>query len=226
VYWDGRSWVPAPSGGYGQPGPAPGGRGQLARAGSSGAVFDVGAIAPGGLMAAVGGLLFFVFSFCPWYTVRFFGLEANAWDRGSGVWSVLIFVVVGLAFAVRALKVISPKIPLEIIALGLVVLGDIFFLVALLDVPRGVSMGWGLWIDLVVALVINVGAVLQFIKVGGFVSARRALSNMQQHAPGGQGGYPQQPGQGGYPQQGGYPPQGGYPQHPGQGGYPPQGGAR
>jgi hypothetical protein len=206
-----------PQGGYGQPGVPPGYHGQLAGAGGSGAVFDLRTITPGGLMAVVGGLLYFVFSFCPWYTARWLDedISANAWHRASGVWSVLIFLVVALAFVVRALKVIPPKIPLEVITLGLVVVGDIFFLVAFLDVPGAVSRGWGLWLDLLFVLVINVGAVLQFIKVGGVFLAQRGLSNMQQRASGAQGGYPQQPpqqpGQGGYPPQGPYPPQGGYP---------------
>ena len=185
-----------------QRGSNPGGQGG---AGSSGPVFDLRAITPGGLMAVVGGLLYFVFSFFPWYTVNNFLVSgtANAWSRASGVWSVLVFLVVALAFAVKALRVVPPKIHLEVLTLGLVVLGDIFFLVAFFDVPELVSRGWGLWVALIVGLVINVGAVLQFIKVGGLVSAQRGLRNMQQRASGAQGGYPPQPGEGDYPPQGG-----------------------
>jgi Protein of unknown function (DUF2510) len=174
-----------PQGGYGQPAAPPGYRGQLVDPGGSGGVFDLRTIVPGGLMAVVGGLLYFVVSFCPWYTdnadlgFETFRETANAWDRGSGAWSAIIFLLVALAFVVKALKVVPTKLQLEMISLGLVVVGDIFFLVAFLDVPGDVSRGWGLWIDLIVVLVINAGAVLQFIKVGGLVSAQRGLSNMQ-----------------------------------------------
>ena len=56
---------------------------------------------------------------------------------------------------------------MELIALGAVVLGDILFLIALVSVTAGIlgiARGWGLWLDLVVLIGINVGAVLQFIK--------------------------------------------------------------
>ena len=181
-----------PPGGPGQPAVPPGYRGQPQ--GGSGASIDLRAIAPGGLMAVVGAALYFVFSFFTWYTYTesLLGQDiaeftGNAWHRTSGVWSVLIFLLVPLLFVVKALKVVPRKIPLEMIALGVVVLADIFFLVAFLDVPDPVSRGWGLWIELVLVLVINVGAVLQFMKAGGVGSAQRGLSGLQERAAG-QGG--------------------------------------
>jgi hypothetical protein len=243
-----------PHGSYGQPGAPQYFGGGYPGAASPPIAFDLRTIAPGGLTAVVGALLYFVFSFFPWYTIYFCpfgpdtgspcGVSLNAWDRGSAVSSVLMFLLVALAFVVKAFKVLPPKFPLEVIALSIVVLGDISFLVAFFSTEDGLSRGWGLWVDLVLALVINLGVLLQFVKVGGVVSARRGLSNMQQRASGPPGygppgGYPPPPGyqQGGYPtggppQQGGYPPSGyppyggGHPQQPGDGGYPPQGGGR
>lgn len=234
-------------GGYGQPGTPPGYPGKPAASGG----FDLRAITPGGLMAAVGGLLYFVFSFLPWYEVEVLWVKGsvNAWNRGASVGTVLIFLLVAAAFVIKAFKVIPPKVPLEIIVFALVALGDLLFLVAFFSGVVGpVSRGAGLWIDLVVLIVINVGAVLQFIKVGGVASAQRSLNTLQQqHTSGPQGGYPPggyaPPQQGGYPasgyppqQQGGYPPAGyqpGYserppypPQQPGPGQYPPPGGPR
>jgi hypothetical protein len=232
-----------PPGGYGHPGAPQNYGGQYAGPGGSRAGFDLRAIMPGGLIAIVGALLYLVFSFFPWYTIYnycpfgpAFGVPCSvtlsAWDQGSAVSSVILFLLAGVAFFLKAAKVIPPKVPLEMIALGLVVLGDIFFVVAFFSTSGGLSRGWGLWIDLVVLIVINVGAVLQFISVGGVASARREFGNLQQRASGpsgyGQpGAYPQQPGYpaGGQPPQGGYPaggqpPQGGYP----TGGQPPQGG--
>ena len=201
-----------------QPGPNPGGQGGYypPPSSGSGAGFDLHAIVPGGLMAVVGGVVYFLLSFCPWYTVDGLGLSANAWDRGTGTLSVIIFLLVAAAFAVKALRVVPPRIPLEIIALGLVVTADIFFLVAFLDVPdpADFSRGWGLWIALAAVLVITAGAVLEFMKVGGVGAAQHGLSSLQQRAAGGQGGNPQQqpPPPRGYPQQ--PPPPRGYPQQP------------
>jgi hypothetical protein len=67
-----------------------------------------------------------------------------------------IFLLLAALFVV-ALKVVPPRISLEMIALGLVVPADVFFLVALLD-ASGASREWGLSMALVVVLVINVGA--------------------------------------------------------------------
>lgn len=220
---------PAGYGGpYPPPGMPPGYHGHPP--GGPGGTIDLGAIAPGGLMAVVAGVLYFVFSFCSWYTysvdLPYGGVlesySGNAWNRGSGVWSALIFLLVAIAFAVKALKVVPPNIPLEIIAFGLVVLGDIFFLFAFLDVPEPISRGWGMWVCLAAVAVITAGAVLQFIKAGGVGIAKHGLNQMQQRAAGPQGGYPPPPpGQGGYPPpppgQGGYPP----PPPPPPGGYPP-----
>jgi hypothetical protein len=228
---------PVPQGGYGQPG-VPQGYG-APHGGGSGVKFNLQAIMPGGLIALVGCLLYFVCSFFPWYTIpseycsysavcRNYSL--NAWDRGIAFFTVILFLFVAIAFLIKALQVLPPAVPIELIALGAVLLADIFFLIAFLS-TQGLSRGWGMWIALVLWLAINVGAVLQFVKVGGFASVQRGISKMQQQSspPPGQaqpGGYPQQ----GYPQQGypqqGYPaapPQaqpGGYPQPPS--GYPPQ----
>lgn len=198
-----------PPSGSGQPVPRPA---QSFGGSGAGASFNRSAIAPGGLIAAAGGLVYFVFSFFPWYTVEWLG-SINAWQRASSLWSVIIFGLVAVAFGVKALGVIPPRIPLEIIALGLVVVGDLFFLFAFFNGVEGpISRGVGLWIDLLAAIAINVGAVLQFRKIGGLAAAQRGLGNAQQRAAGGPGGNPP----GGYPQQ--------PPQQPGPGGYPPPGG--
>ena len=125
----------------------------------------------------MGGLLYVIVSFFPWYTIDIcsasmcgheMSVTKNAWDRGPATFSVLLFLLVAGVFLVMALQVIpEPKVPLEVIALGAVVLGDILFLVSLISVPpaiTGLSRGWGLWVALVLVVVINVGTVLQFNK--------------------------------------------------------------
>ena len=85
----------------------------------------------------------------------------------SAVLLAILFLLAAGVFLAKALKVIpAPKVPLEMVALGAVVLGDLFFLIAFFSVPAGffgISRGWGLWIDLVVAIAITAGAVLQFL---------------------------------------------------------------
>jgi hypothetical protein len=232
-----------PQGGYVRPDAPPGYGAQYVGTGAPQIIFDLRAITPGGLTAVGGAFFYFVFSFFPWYTTYhcplgpFFEVSCmvsrNAWDRGSAVLSVLIFLLAAVTFVVKALRIIPPKVPLDIIALGMVVLGDVFFLVAFFDKPDGFSRGWGLWIGLVGLLAVNLGAVLQFIKVGGTGWALRALSNLQQRAsgPSGYGQFstrPQQPEHpqaghptGGQPRQGDYP-SGGPPPHPGEYPQPPQ----
>jgi hypothetical protein len=109
----------------------------------TGIAFNLQKILPGGLIALVGGLLYVVVSFFPWYIIQLcYGLGVpcvtstrNAWDRGPATFSVLLFLLVAVIFVVMALQVVAPKVPLEMIALGAVVLGDILFLVSLISLP-------------------------------------------------------------------------------------------
>jgi hypothetical protein len=152
-------------------------RGQYAGAGGSGITFDRREIGPGGLIVLAGGLLYCVFGFFPWYVQNIdcglvgpgipCAVSLNAWRSGTALFSAILFLLAAGAFLAKALKVIpAPKVPLELVALGAVVLGDLFFLIAFFSVPAGffgISRGWGLWIDLVVAIAITAGAVLQFL---------------------------------------------------------------
>ncbi|HZQ33010.1 MAG TPA: hypothetical protein VFB19_14900 [Mycobacterium sp.] len=190
----------------------------------SAAGLDLKKIMPGGLIAVVGSLLYFVFSFFAWYTLNIcegMGLgddfpctaTRNAWDRGPALISVLLFLLVAAIFVVSALQVIPPRVPLGLFALGAVLLADIFFLVSLISVPWPWSRGWGLWVSLVLAIVITVGAVLQFISAGGIASVQRGFGSAQGSQP-----------PPGYGPPGGYPQQGNPPQQPQQPpGHPPQG---
>jgi hypothetical protein len=137
---------------------------------------------PGGLMVLAAALLYCVFGFFPWYTQNFgcglpdlpqgvpCSVSFNAWRRESAVFSAIVFLLAGGAFLVKARKGIpAPKVPLDLIALGAVVLGDLFFLITFFSVKAGtfgIARGWGLWVDLVVVIGINGGAVLQFISKG------------------------------------------------------------
>jgi hypothetical protein len=180
------NYVPPPSATPDEPPPPPAPNlppppgGQYAAAGSPGISFDLAAIMPGGLIVLAGGLLYCVFGFFPWYTQNIdcgiappgvpCAISLNAWRSGTAVFSAILFLLAAGVFVAKALKVIpAPKVPLELAALAAVVLGDLFFLIAFFSVPAGffgISRGWGLWIDLVVVIAINVGAVLQFLHKG------------------------------------------------------------
>jgi hypothetical protein len=162
-----------------QPGAPQGHGGRYAGAGGARTTFDLRTIMPGGLIVLVGGLLYVIFGFCPWVTINIgcgLGLPSkvpcsvslNAWHSGTAVFSAIMFLLAAGAFLAKALKVMpAAKVPLEMIAFGAAVLGDLFFLIAFFSVPAGrfgYARGWGLWIDLLVVVGINVGAVLQFIK--------------------------------------------------------------
>jgi hypothetical protein len=156
--------------------PPPQGR-QYAAAGGSGLAFDRREIMPGGLIVLAGGLLYCVFGFFPWYVQNIdcgmvppgvpCAVALNAWHSGTALFSAILFLVAAGVFLAKALRAIpAPKVPLELVALGAVVLGDLFFLIAFFSVPAGffgISRGWGLWIDLAVVIAITAGAVLQFV---------------------------------------------------------------
>jgi hypothetical protein len=134
-----------------------------------------------------------------------------------------------VAFLVKALGVTPPNVPIEVIALGVAVLADILLLIWFFNWLD--YLGWGVWIGLAAAVATTVGAVLEFIKAGGFKSMQRGGGSrgpQTGYGPPPQTGYGPPP-QSGYgpPPQPGYPPQGGQQPPPpprGPGGYPPQGG--
>jgi hypothetical protein len=146
--------------------------------------------------------------------------------------AVILFLAVAVAFLLKALGVIPPNVPIEVIALGAAVLADISLAVVLFQIlgaPISVA-GFGLWVGLAVAVVTTIGTVLEFTKVGGFKSmqGRGGPGGPQSgYGPPPQSGYgpPPQSGYGPPPQQGGgYPPRGGQQPPPpprGPGGYPP-----
>lgn len=152
-------------------------QGRQYAAGGSGIAFDRREIMPGGLIVLAGGLLYCVFGFFPWYVQNIdcgmvppgipCAVALDAWRSGTAVFSAILFLLAAGVFLAKALKVIpAPKVPLELLALGAVVLGDLFFLIAFFSVPAGffgISRGWGLWVDLAVVIAITAGAVLQFL---------------------------------------------------------------
>lgn len=217
--------------GYGAPGygQQPG-YGQPAYGQGGGMSFDLAAIKPGGLVAAVAMVVAFVLSFMPWYVPDCGSVPSEfrsaceqadvhgvAWDRGIAWFSVILFVLVGLAYVTKALKVVPANVPLELMALVVTALGDLFFLISFFKLD-GTARGWALYLSLLVVVALNVGAVLEFRKVDGVGTVRRLLSRAQASSAGA-GGYGAPAG---WPQQGQQQPYGGYPQQQQQQQYPQQ----
>jgi len=183
-----------PHGGYGQPSQGYGG-------GYPGAApsipFDLGLIKPGGVMVVVGGVLYFVFSFFTWYITGgcVFGVcvwsKWNAWSSGMATTSVIIFLIVALVYVGKAFKIVGPSIPVEIIALAGILIGDIFAFASFVN--TNASYGWAMYLDGLFLVAINVGGILQFRRVGGANSLQRGHNSGQQAGPYPPQQYPPQP---------------------------------
>jgi hypothetical protein len=227
---------------YGQPG-----YGQPAKSGPA-INFDLQTIMPGGVIAAGSALLLFIISFFKWYgpnagklckdsggsaglglggsgscedQVNSQAGHLNAWHGALTVIPILIFLIVLIFFVVKALKLIPPKVPADVVAAGLVAIADILFLIAIFTKPglggapgKYISHSWGFWVGLVLVIAATVGVVLEFMKAGGPAAVQKVVGGLQSKPGAAPQGYGQQPGYG-QPQ--------GYGQQPGQPGQAPQG---
>jgi len=233
--------------------------GAPSRAGGSGVAFDPKALSLADWLTAGGSLLVFIFSFFNFavpdidaicdgvpaesraaceasYATADLG-GANAWQSGLLSFGVILLLLVTIAIAAKALKLIPASFPLHFVIAGIVLLVDIFFLIEFIDLlsTDGAAVGIGGWLALAALLAVNVGVVMSFLAAGGAKSLQGGISKLQQNAAqsgshqGQQppGGYGQPSGQapGGYGQPGQQPPgqqpPGGYGQPGGQapGGY-------
>ena len=242
-----QSGYPQQQGGWGQPpgyGQQPGYGTPPASGGMS---FNLQSIMPGGMIAIVSGILLFVVSFFHWWTPNvdklcsdiglggvgdecrrlYGGTGASAWDRGVTTFALILTLVIVAAFVVKALKLLPASVPLELIAAGLLVLADIFFLITFISkAVKGassdiISRGWPLYAGLVLVLALNVGVIMALMKSGGLNALKGGLTKVQTQQ---QSGYGQPQQQWGQPQQpAGWPTgpaTGGQPAAPPQTGYP------
>lgn len=125
---------------------------------------------------AVLGILAFVFSFLPWYSLpaalNALGAaeqDLNAWDSGFAWAGPMILFPLGLLYLAAMLSLV-PRRPLAMAALPAVIYADIFYIVALARTPsilglEGFSLdrSWALWVSLAIWLLITAAIVLEFL---------------------------------------------------------------
>src|SRR5262249_51119841 len=148
----------APQGGYPQQqagwGQPPGygqqpGYGALQQKSGGGLKLDLQSIMPGGVIAVASGALLFVISFFKWWGLsnKLCGelgslpsgvpdtcnaVKYKAWDRGITTFALILVLAIVLVFVLKALRLAPASLPVELIAAGLLVLADIFFLITFL----------------------------------------------------------------------------------------------
>lgn len=193
--------APQPPAGYGAPAAPP-----VTRA-------DGPSKLPAYLTAAVAvlGLLTYLFSFGPMFSINtgmgpFGGAELTA--SGMGNWTIAALIS-GLLAAVGliAKKTYTPIVAVTAVLAVLLVVGQV------LNRPSTISIGWALWIVLLLTLVQAAAAVAALLFDSGVITAPAPRPRYDQYGPYGTppGGYYGQPGV----QAPGYPtspqPAGGYP---------------
>ena len=193
---------PQPPAGYGAPAVRPPAEGP-----SKLPVYLTGAV-------VVLGLLAYLASFGPLFNINtsmgpFGGAELTA--SGMGYWTIAALIAALLAAAglVAKGKSYTPVVAVAAVLGLLLVIGQ------LINRPSGISVGWALWLVLLLTLVQAAVAVVALLVEGGVITAPAPRPRYDAYGPYGPppAGYYGQPGAAG-PQVPGYPPQhqtGGYP---------------
>jgi hypothetical protein len=197
---------PQQQGGWGQQAPGYGQQPSYGQAGygapqssSGGISFDLQSIMPGGVVVLGSALLLFVISFFHWWvpnldslcgdegalgdTCRkvYGGAGAKAWDRGVTTFALILALAIAALYVVKALKVV-PKLPVDLVAAGVLVLADICFLITFLSKGGGgsiISRGWALYVGLILVLAINAGVVMSLMSSGGVNTLKGGLAKIQ-----------------------------------------------
>ncbi|MBI1758212.1 MAG: hypothetical protein HYR62_03160 [Actinobacteria bacterium] len=205
--------------GYGQPGYGQQGYrqqgGPTGRHGGGGMRFDLQAIMPGGLVAAASGVLLFLLSFFSWWAPNVdklcrsagFGTEvckaqyshsalgyASAWDRGITAFAILLAVAIAALYLTKAANVLPASLPVDLIAVGALIIADLGFLITFLSKGTGgefISRGWAQWLAMLVWIGLNAGVGLELARSGGLSDLKDRLAKIQRQ-PSAPGGYPGQ----------------------------------
>ncbi|CAN5548092.1 hypothetical protein BH10ACT2_BH10ACT2_24550 [soil metagenome] len=159
---------------------------------------DLSKISKGGQIFAAGGIVYFIASLLPWYTLdvgpelRSFGIadiSANAWGDIGFLWGSLwaILLIAGaVALILPAFGVGAPKLPAAAY-LAVAALATLFTVLKLIigeDDP--ISTGFGLYLAVIAALVALFGAFTMFKDAGGSLSDLKDMNKMKsQFASGG-----------------------------------------
>jgi hypothetical protein len=164
-----------------------------------------------GIAFAAGGLLMFIDSFFPWFSVSIKGAlgfpgasgSTNGWSSGIGAWfPILLLLAVGVVTVLAAMGVINwSYLMLVTLGTGASVLSVLIILLRWLTYPsvpseltayESAGAGAGTYIGLVVALAMAVLGYLGFVAAGGSLSNIPAAFKPQEQIPPQQPPYPPQ----------------------------------
>lgn len=154
---------------------------------------DLNKISNGGKIFAGAGIVYFIASFIPWYSVDlgpFGDFTANAWDLGflwGSLWA-LVFLAGAVILVLPAFGVGSVKIPaVAFLAVG--ALGFLFTLLKLIigeDDPIGSS--FGIYLALIAAAAVTYGGFMLFKESGGSLDDLKDPNKLKASFGGAHGG--------------------------------------
>jgi hypothetical protein len=206
-------WGQQQAPGYGQqPGYGQAGYGAPQSSGSGGG-FNLQSIMPGGVIAIGSTVLLLVVSFFKWWGANLDSIcgdgalgdvcrqsigdvgKATAWDRGITTFAIILAIVIAALYAAKAFGVLPPKVPVDVVAVGVLALADIFFLITFISkggAGDALTRGWGLYAGLLLVIVLNVGVIMSLMASGGVSTIKGGLNKLQTSQQAAAAGYGQQ----------------------------------
>lgn len=108
----------------------------------------------------------------------------NGWHRLISWPPIVLFLFLALVVAAKGLATRPNKVRLGNKALGLVVVADVLFLIAFYDMPNSYMVrAWGLWVSLILAVFITVGALLTLLDLRPLMDQRPASTSSGGYQP-------------------------------------------
>ena len=121
------------------------------------------------------GLVGFIVTFLPWYTISFnipgvvsYSAHANGWHSFLSWFSMLLLVVGAALVLARAFGTqVSLPVPIEVATMGLGALAFLLILLRWVTLDNGVGAGAGLFLGLICAAAMAAASFLAFRAAGG-----------------------------------------------------------
>src|SRR6266496_4119450 len=143
--------------------------------------FDAKSVSPLDWTVMGAGLLGFISTFFPWYTISFdipgfasYSAHANGWHSFLSWFSMLLLLAGGALVAARAFGTqVNLPVPPAVATLGIGVLGFLLVLLRWVTLDNGIGAGFGLFLGLICAAAMAVGSFLAFRAAGGNFSQLR-----------------------------------------------------
>ena len=166
---------------------------------------DLSKVSKGGQIFAAGGIVYFIASLLPWYTLdvgadaRALGFEDvsfNAWGDLGFLWGALwalLLIAGAVTLILPAFGVSAPKFPAAAY-LGVAGLASFFTLLKLLIGEEVVDTGFGIIVAVIAALAALFGAFTMFKDAGGNLSDLKDMNKLKSQFGGGSSAPPPPPG--------------------------------